>query len=130
MEINNKMNTIKFIVVVSIALLSTDLSYHQIVNGQINQTETETRTFENCFNENTISLTLGFLFVPFEKLSIVDVQDPAWKTLITNVCNFYHEKTRIWINSIRDKDIIQQYQQEFNNKYFDTYPEKLKEIIE
>lgn len=28
------MNTIKFIVVVSVALLSTDLVYHQIVNGQ------------------------------------------------------------------------------------------------
>ncbi len=27
------MNTIKFIIVVSIALLSTDLIYHQIVNG-------------------------------------------------------------------------------------------------
>jgi hypothetical protein len=29
------MNTIKFVIVVSIALLSTDLIYHQIVNGQI-----------------------------------------------------------------------------------------------
>lgn len=28
------MNTLKFIVVVSIALLSTDLIYHQVVNGQ------------------------------------------------------------------------------------------------
>ena len=28
------MNTIKFIVIVSIALLSTDLIYHQVVNGQ------------------------------------------------------------------------------------------------
>jgi flagellar biosynthesis protein FliP len=32
------MNTIKFIVVVSIALLSTDLIYHQVVNGQYNET--------------------------------------------------------------------------------------------
>jgi hypothetical protein len=31
----NKMNTVKFIVVVSIALLSTDLIYHQVVNGQV-----------------------------------------------------------------------------------------------
>jgi hypothetical protein len=28
------MNTIKFIVIVSIALLSTDLIYHRVVNGQ------------------------------------------------------------------------------------------------
>ena len=31
------MNTLKFIIVVSIALLSTDLVYHQIVNGDILQ---------------------------------------------------------------------------------------------
>jgi hypothetical protein len=53
------MNTLKFLIVLSIALLSTDLIYHQDVDGQSNSTAIVTggsveqeqykKMFESCF---------------------------------------------------------------------------------
>jgi hypothetical protein len=73
-------------------------------------------------------LTLPLIFAPTEKLSAMDLIDPAFKKMIINMCNFYHEKTGIWINMMSDGDIIQRYNYEFYQKYGDTFPEKLKEF--
>jgi hypothetical protein len=54
------MNTLKFIVVVSIALLSADLIYHQVVNGQeLNTTvcenipDSDAMAKRNCLSTST-----------------------------------------------------------------------------
>ena len=54
------MNTIKFIVVVSIALLSADLVYHQIANGQDTDTKLDPNNLAlviQTFRENEGMLT-------------------------------------------------------------------------
>jgi signal peptidase I len=94
--------------------------------------ETETRTFEDCFSEGMGILTLALIFAPTDKLSAADLIDPAFKKMIINLCNFYHEKTGTWVE-LTDKEQIdhltQLYGKEFYQKYRDTYPEKLEEFF-
>ena len=60
--------------------------------------------------------------------NITDILDPAYKKLIINLCNFYHEKTGVWINMMSegDKRYIEQYGYEFYQKYGNTIPESIK----
>ena len=59
---------------------------------------------------------------------ILQILDPAYKKLIINLCNFYHEKTGVWINMMNegDKRYIEQYGYEFYQKYGNTIPESIK----
>jgi hypothetical protein len=49
------MNTLKFLIVVSIALLSTDLIYHQVVNGQNTSSSMVDKLIEDTQNKNNLT---------------------------------------------------------------------------
>jgi hypothetical protein len=89
--------------IISLASIAISLTIGLVTlaYGQVNQT----RTFNDCYNDyndrfnNTTfksKITKGFL----AKYNV---------TLIKKLCNYYHNKTRIWINVNKDKDIIEQY---------------------
>jgi hypothetical protein len=92
------------------AIDGNDMQFYDLVAID---NQTEARSFQDCFSEGMGILTLALIFAPTEKLSAMDLIDPAFKKMIINMCNFYHEKTRIWINMMSDGDIIQRYNYEF-----------------
>ena len=97
------------------------------------ETETETRTFEDCFNEGIGFLTLGLIFAPTAELSAADLIDPAYKKMVINLCNFYHEKTGLWVevtNKEQTDSLTKLYGKEFYEKYNSTFPEKFKNYFE
>ncbi|TLX68348.1 MAG: hypothetical protein E6L03_03545, partial [Thaumarchaeota archaeon] len=51
----------------------------------------EQRTFMTCYTSFAFGFQLVNMFTP----SSVDLTNPELKSLITNMCNFYHEKTGI-----------------------------------
>lgn len=64
----------------------------------------------------------------------INLNDPQVKTYITNYCNFYHEKTGIWIDvkdapklgNLTNNDIM--LNKEFEEKYKDTIPQSIIEM--
>lgn len=104
----------------------------QYAHGQINQTETETntRTFEDCLKDGMTGLTF-FRITPTENLTAADLIDPTLKKMIINICTFYHEKTGRWIDVFNEEDrrLSDQYGLEFVEKYGDTFPEKVKDMM-
>lgn len=88
------------------------------------------RTYEDCYSENMGLLTLAIVFAPKKDISVTDLLDPAWKNTIINMCNFYHEKTGIWFNMMKDTEILNPYKSEFYQKYGNEMPEKLKQMIQ
>ena len=54
-----KLNTIKFIIVVSIALLSTDLIYHQVVNGFVDGNNNGKDDVAETWYNLDVNATLG-----------------------------------------------------------------------
>ena len=61
----------------------------------------------------------------------MDRKDPQVKKIITNLCNFYHEKTNLWVNIFDSEDgkLIEPYAKEFNETYYAIIPESLKEMF-
>jgi hypothetical protein len=88
------------------------------------------RTYEDCYSENMGLLTLAIVFAPKKDISITDLLDPAWKNTIINMCNFFHEKTGIWVNMMKDTEMVDPYRPEFYQKYGNEMPEKLKQMIQ
>jgi hypothetical protein len=90
----------------------------------------QTRTFEECVTESMGVLTLFLIFAPTEDLDASDIVDPAYKKTMINMCNFYHEKTGVWIDLMdeEDKRYTEQYGSEFYQKYGNTMPESLKQF--
>ena len=46
------------------------------------------------------------------------------------MCNFYFDKSGIWINILQNTDLTTKYGKEFYNKYGKTMPESLKQLSE
>lgn len=117
---NRKMNTIKFIVVVSIALLSTDLVYHQIVNGQ-----TEPATLQSCVIQG-----MGMLALITEKHTEINASDPVYKTYTFNMCNFYHKKTGTFPDLMSKEHAMNMllWDDEFQQKYGKDMPQEFKDL--
>jgi hypothetical protein len=57
----------------------------------------------------------------------VDLTDPQMKAHISNLCNFYHEKTGIWFNFFTDKP-DPKLSEEFDLKFGSTMPDSMKEF--
>jgi hypothetical protein len=114
------MNTIKFIVVVSIALLSTDLVYHQIVNGQ-----TEPATLQSCVIQG-----MGMLALITEKHTEINASDPVYKTYTFNMCNFYHKKTGTFPDLMSKEHAMNMllWDDEFQQKYGKDMPQEFKDL--
>jgi hypothetical protein len=97
-----------------------------------NQTETKTRTYEDCFTGFQGDLLLAVIFSPPEAgLSIMTLADPEVKQWISDFCHFYHEKTGIWLtgkppNDEYEESLLEQYIGEFIKTY--SVPEALKKL--
>ena len=92
--------------------------------------QNETRTFEDCVTDTMGVLTLFLIFAPTEDLDASDIVDPAYKKTVINMCNFYHEKSGIWVDLMDEDDrrFSEQYGSEFYQKYGNTIPESLKQF--
>lgn len=96
-----------------------------IVNAQ----EIETRTFEDCYRDTTVSIFMASMFSPIS----VDLNDPEFKQFITNACNFFHEKTGLWMDIAKDDpgpEITKDPKifQEFTERYGSTMPKSLNDL--
>jgi hypothetical protein len=80
----------------------------------------QTRTLSTCYTQLMSGYLLASIFVP--TVSIADLLQ--LKPLITNYCNFYHEKTGIWLDAFQDKK-NPQIEKEFELKHKDDI-EKLR----
>jgi hypothetical protein len=92
-----------------------------------NSTDIRSRSFLSCYSEIAAFFELSLTFTP----STVDPKDPQVKKIITNLCNFYHEKTNLWVNIFDSEDgkLIEPYAKEFNETYYAAIPESLKEMF-
>jgi protein-disulfide isomerase len=90
------------------------------------QKDKENRTFGDCYSGMVGNLLLASMFTPYT----VDLNDPEMKKFLSNLCNFYFDKTGIWIDIPQNKDLTTKYGQEFYNKYGNTMPESLKQYYE
>jgi protein-disulfide isomerase len=86
----------------------------------------ENRTFGDCYSGTVGSLLLASMFTPYT----IDLNDREMKKFLSNMCNFYFDKTGIWINIPENNNLTTKYGQEFYNKYGNTMPESLKQFSE
>jgi hypothetical protein len=115
--------------VIAIAMVLS-LYIVQITYGQTNNTETNTtRSFMNCYTGSVTTFLLQIMFSPPEiKFNISDLMSPQMKQYISDACNFYHEKSGVWLTGTDDeldKKIVSKYGAEFMRKYKE--PESLKQ---
>jgi hypothetical protein len=76
-----------------------------------------TRTFENCYAD-----TAGtFLFLSMFSSKSINLNDIQVKNIISNMCNFYHEKTGYWINMMDEND-TKNINKEMNDEFSERYP--------
>jgi len=72
---------------------------------------------------------LQIMFSPPEiKFNITDLMSPEMKQYISDACNFYHEKSGVWLSGTDDeldKKIVSEYGSEFMQKVKE--PESLKQ---
>ena len=96
--------------------------------GLTNNTETNARTYLNCFNGTMTTFLLQIMSSPPEiKFNMTDLTSPEMKQYISDSCNFYHEKSGIWLSGTDDeldKIIVSKYGAEFMQKVKE--PESLK----
>ena len=55
----------------------------------------------------------------------LNMTDPEIKKTITNMCNFYHEKSGLWVNVTnveKYSNVFREHSQEYLQKYANTFP--------
>lgn len=102
----------------------------QNTDGQINNTKTNTtRSYMNCYTGSMTTFLLQMMFSPPQiKFNITDLMSPEMKQYISDACNFYHEKSGVWLSGMDnelDKKIVSKYGDEFMQKV--KTPESIKE---
>ena len=99
-------------------------SYGQIINTETNAT----RSYKNCIDGTVKTFLLQMMVSPPEiKFNITDLMSPEMKQYISDACNFYHEKSGVWLSGTDDeldKKIVSKYGAEFMQKVKE--PESLK----
>jgi hypothetical protein len=112
-----------------IQILATDWGTAAPQNTPDLSSETN-RTFTDCYSDAAKDISSKSLTVP-TKLRL-NVTDPEINKTLTNMCNFYHEKSGLWINITdpRYQDTFDQYAQEYFQKYGSTFPESFKQFME
>jgi hypothetical protein len=104
------------------ATLIIGLVLMQVGHGQTNNTNTETnvdttRTYLSCYDGSMSTLMLQTLFGPPEiKFNLTDLMSPEVKQYISDSCNFYHQKSGVWLTGTDnqlDKEIVSKYRAEF-----------------
>jgi hypothetical protein len=109
------------------ALTNTALFNSNTSNSE-NGIDSNKRTFQDCYFKGMGMLSLAIIFAPSEKLDATDLLNPAYKKMIISMCNFYHEKTGLWLDltSAEVGRYTEQYGDEFYQKYRNTIPEDLR----
>ena len=122
-----KMKMINYVIATGMALC---LCIIQNTYAQTNNTETNTtRSYMNCYSGSMTTFLLQIMFSPPEiKFNITDLMSPEMKQYISDACNFYHEKSGVWLSGTDDeldKKIVSKYGSEFMQKVKE--PESLKQ---
>ena len=114
---------------ITLALVAVSLTvglFLQYAHGQTNQTES--KNFFECYT----SWSGLFLFANAFTPTNIDLTDPEVKALLSNLCNFFHEKTGKWINAWTVKDDPDFHNEtlskEFAQKYGGNIPDSIKEL--
>ena len=98
-------------------IFESDNTNQSILTGGNNTNALENanpKTFNDCYKNIASTLMLMLVFTP----ETVDLTSPEIKTYLTNACNFYHEKTGIWISTHNELSTYgDKYGQEFRQKY-------------
>jgi hypothetical protein len=105
----------------------------QVGHGQINNNNTETnanatRSYLSCYTGSMTTFLLQMMFSPPEvKFNITDLMSPEMKQYISDACNFYHNKSGVWLSGTDDeldRKIVDKYGVEFMQKFKE--PDTLK----
>jgi hypothetical protein len=87
------------------------------------------RTFDDCYSD-VIASILSLSIVGKTGINVFEMlKIPEMKTVITNTCNYYYEKTGEWLNFNTDFKINEKYTTEFYEKYGHTLPEEFKQFM-
>jgi hypothetical protein len=91
--------------------------------------QNETRTFDDCYNEFMRLAALDFLLLPEKNLTLTDI--PKYQNVAVKMCNFYHEKTGVWINLLSPDPSVftEENGKEFMQRYGNEMPQEFKEKI-
>jgi hypothetical protein len=76
-------------------------------------TNSETNSYLDCYTKAAAVFHIANMFSPYA----FDLTDPKMKKLISAACNFYYQKSGIWIDISKDTHITEKYGQEFWNQY-------------
>ena len=97
-----KMKMINYVIATGMALC---LCIIQNTYAQTNNTETNTtRSYMNCYSGSMTTFLLQIMFSPPEiKFNITDLMSPEMKQYISDACNFYHEKSGVWLSGTDDE---------------------------
>ena len=79
------------------------------------QPNNETRSLNTCYSQFASLMLFASAFSPNFNTTILN--DPELKSMITNYCNFYHEKTGMWLRmgDAPDPEIKKQFQLKYND---------------
>ena len=92
------------------------------LSSEINRTSTD------CYSDAAKTYYSRSLMTPVR----LNMTDPEIKKTITNMCNFYHEKSGLWVNVTnveKYSNVFREHSQEYLQKYANTFPESLKQSL-
>jgi hypothetical protein len=81
------------------------------------------KTLHGCYAFVAQMFMIGSMFSP----TTIDLLDPEIKQHIRNFCNFYHEKTGVWLTTLDEVTLYSHYGEEFRQKY--PPPESVREVF-
>jgi hypothetical protein len=88
-------------------------------------TTTTIDSFNDCYTKNAVNFMMAGMLSPLQ----IDLTDPKMKNVISDMCNFYHEKTGKWIDIVTDKALANQHIKEFWDQYpLEEIPESVKQF--
>ena len=87
------------------------------------------RKFNDCYSDLALGTLILSVITP-TNITLTNLADPEVKAFFTNLCDFYHEKTGVWAGMTNFQEYGNKYGIEFIQKYNDTMPESVRQLIE
>jgi len=97
-------------------------------NNETNATE-KPRKFIDCYSDLALGTLILTVITP-TNITFTNLTDPEIKAFFTNLCDFYHEKTGVWVGMKNFQEYGNRYGVEFIQKYNATMPEPIRQLIE
>jgi len=97
-------------------------------NNETNGTE-KPRKFNDCYSDLALGTLILSVITP-TNITFTNLADPEIKAFFTNLCDFYHEKTGVWVGMTNFQEFGNRYGVEFIQKYNATMPESIRQLIE